>query len=116
MEVDVNMLKELGISEETINFLHEEEKKLQEIFSTIDNNCLENSLKVLGSFHKHNVSDSYFNSTTGYGYNYYVRDNIEQILADVLDAEDAIVRSQFISGTHALTVALFAYLRPNDKM
>ena len=58
MEVDVNMLKELGISEETINFLHEEEQKLKDIYTEIDKNCLENSLKVLGSFHKHNVSDS----------------------------------------------------------
>lgn len=110
------MLQELGISEETINFLHEEEQKVKDIFNTIDQNCLYNSTKVLSAFHKHNVSDSYFNSTTGYGYNDYGRDNIEQIFADVLDAEDAIVRSQFISGTHALTVALFAFLRPNDIM
>ena len=110
------MLQELGISEETINFLHEEEQKVKDIFNTIDQNCLYHSTKVLSAFHKHNVSDSYFNSTTGYGYNDYGRDNIEQIFADVLDAEDAIVRSQFISGTHALTVALFAFLRPNDTM
>ena len=110
------MLQELGISEETINFLHEEELKVKDIFNTIDKNCLYNSTKVLSAFHKYNVSDSYFNSTTGYGYNDYGRDNIEKIFADVLDAEDAIVRSQFISGTHALTVALFAFLRPNDIM
>ena len=110
------MLQELGISEETINFLHEEETKVKDIFNTIDKNCLYNSTKVLSAFHKYNVSDSYFNSTTGYGYNDYGRDNIEKIFADVLDAEDAIVRSQFISGTHALTVALFAFLRPNDIM
>ena len=110
------MLQELGISEETINFLHEEEQKVKDIFNTIDQNCLYHSTKVLSAFHKHNVSDSYFNSTTGYGYNDYGRDNIEQIFADVLDAEYDIVRSQFISGTHALTVALFAFLRPNDTM
>ena len=110
------MLQELGISEETRNFLHEEELKVKDIFNTIDKNCLYNSTKVLSAFHKYNVSDSYFNSTTGYGYNDYGRDNIEKIFADVLDAEDAIVRSQFISGTHALTVALFAFLRPNDIM
>lgn len=110
------MLKELGISQNTIDFLHNEEEKIKDIFSDIDKTCLENSLKVLSAFHKHNVSDSYFNSTTGYGYNDYGRDNIEKIFADILDSEDAIVRSQFISGTHALTVALFAYLRPNDTM
>ena len=110
------MLKELGISQNTIDFLYNEEEKIKDIFSDIDKTCLENSLKVLSAFHKHNVSDSYFNSTTGYGYNDYGRDNIEKIFADILDSEDAIVRSQFISGTHALTVALFAYLRPNDTM
>lgn len=110
------MLEELGISKETINFLHEEELKIQDLFANIDKNCLENSLKVLSAFHKNNVSEGFFNSTTGYGYNDYGRDNIEKIFAEVLDAEDAIVRSQFISGTHALTVALFSYLRPNDIM
>ena len=58
----------------------------------------------------------HFNSTTGYGYNDIGRDTIEKVFADVLDSEDALVRNQFISGTHALTVALFAYLRPNDVM
>ena len=99
-----------------MGFISEEEQKLRNIFNDIDNNCQSNSLKVLSAFHKHNVSENYFTSTTGYGYNDLGRDNIEKIFADVLDGEDAIVRSQFISGTHALTVALFAYLRPNDKM
>ena len=110
------MLEELGISQKTMGFISEEEQKLRNIFNDIDNNCQSNSLKVLSAFHKHNVSENYFTSTTGYGYNDLGRDNIEKIFADVLDGEDAIVRSQFISGTHALTVALFAYLRPNDKM
>lgn len=110
------MLEQLGISKETIDFLNKEELKLQDIFAEIDKNCFANSLKVLSAFQKNNVSESFFNSTTGYGYNDYGRDNIEKIFADVLDAEDAIVRSQFISGTHALTVALFAYLRPNDTL
>ncbi len=110
------MYEELGISQTTIDYLHQEEQILKEEFNQIDTNCLINSTKVLNAFHKYNVTDSFFNSTTGYGYNDYGRDNIEQIFATVLDAEDAIVRSQFISGTHALTVALFAYLRPNDTM
>lgn len=110
------MLEELGISKETISFLQEKEKKVIAEFAEIDKRCFENSLKVLSAFHKFNVTENFFNSTTGYGYNDYGRDNIEKIFAEVLDAEDAIVRSQFISGTHALTVALFAYLRPNDEM
>ena len=106
----------MEISQKTIDFLNEQEKSLTDIFKAIDKNCEENSLKVLNAFHEFNASDSYFTSTTGYGYNDLGRDNNEKIFAKVLDAEDAIVRSQFISGTHALTVALFAYLRPNDTM
>lgn len=108
------MLEELGISEATLEFLDKEEEKLSGVFREIDQNCKMNSLKVLGAFHKYNVSEGFFNSTTGYGYNDFGRDNIEKIFAEVLDGEDALVRSQFISGTHALTVALFAYLRPGD--
>ena len=110
------MIEELGISEETLEFLTNEEKKLIIIFSKLNKLTKIHHLKVLSAFHKYNVSENFFNSTTGYGYNDYGRDNIEKIFAEVLDAEDAIVRSQFISGTHALTVALFAMLRPNDLM
>ena len=110
------MLEELGISKETIEFIKKEEEKVQDEFKKIDEICEQNSLKVLAGFHKYNVSEGVFNSTTGYGYNDMGRDVIERIFAYVLDADDAIVRSQFISGTHALTVALFAYLRPNDLM
>ena len=110
------MIEELGISKETIALIEKAEKELKPIYEEIDNNCNNNSLKVLSAFHKYQVQEGFFNSTTGYGYNDFGRDNIEKIFADVLDAEDAIVRSQFISGTHALTVALFAYLRPNDLM
>lgn len=110
------MLEELGITKETIDFLNEEEEKVLSIFKQIEKNCQKNSLKVLAAFHKYNVQEGYFNSTTGYGYNDLGRENIEKIFAEVLDAEDALVRSQFISGTHALTVALFAYLRPKDTM
>lgn len=110
------MLEELGISQGTLDFIEQEEEKLKDIFQEIDKNCKMNSLKVLSAFHKYNVSEGFFNSTTGYGYNDFGRDNIEKIFACVLDGEDALVRSQFISGTHALTVALFAYLRPGDVM
>lgn len=110
------MIEELGISKETLDFLDQEEIKLREEFSKIEKNAFNNSLKVLNAFHKYQVNESFFNSTTGYGYNDFGRDNIEKIFATVLDGEDALVRNQFISGTHALTVALFAYLRPNDLM
>ena len=110
------MLEELGISNNTIELIEKAEKELKPIYEEIDKNCNYNSLKVLSAFQKYQVQEGFFNSTTGYGYNDLGRDNIEKIFAEVLDGEDAIVRSQFISGTHALTVALFAFLRPNDLM
>ena len=110
------MLEELGISKETLDFIKKEEKKIKKELEEIDNNCDINTLKVLSAFHKFNVSENAFNSTTGYGYNDYGREVIENVFANVLGAESALVRSQFISGTHALTVALFAFLRPGDIM
>ena len=104
------------ITEEILKFIEKEEEKITTEFKEIKKNCRINSQKVLEAFQKNDVSEGCFNSTTGYGYNDLGRETIEKIFADVLDAEDAIVRSQFISGTHALTVALFAYLRPNDKL
>ena len=110
------MLEELGITKETIDFIKKEENKVQKEFQEIDEKCDFNTLKVLSAFHKHNISENAFNSTTGYGYNDYGREVIEKVFASVLGAESALVRSQFISGTHALTVALFAFLRPGDIM
>ena len=82
----------------------------------VDEDCMYNSMKVLNAFHNNRISDVHFGSTTGYGYGDIGRDTIEKVFAEVLGAEDALVRSQFISGTHALTVALFAFLRPGDTM
>ncbi|MGM9834968.1 MAG: aminotransferase class I/II-fold pyridoxal phosphate-dependent enzyme [Bacilli bacterium] len=102
--------------EEIIKLVNKEEKNLKDIFSLIDNDCFQNSTKVLEAFHKYNLSESHFNSTTGYGYGDIGRDTIESIFALVLGGEDALVRTQFISGSHALTVCLFALLRPNDTL
>ncbi len=110
------MIQELDIDPEVIKLCQEKEKELVDIFQDIDKKEYENTLKVLSAFHKNQISEVHFNSTTGYGYNDIGRDTIEKVFADILGSEDALVRSQFISGTHALTVALFAYLRPNDRM
>ena len=92
------------------------EKELQPIFQKIDEQEYQNSLKVLNAFKELNISESDFNGTTGYGYGDIGRDKIDKVFAKVLGSEDAIVRSQFISGTHALTVCLFGLLRPNDLL
>ena len=88
----------------------------KELYSKQEDICLFNSKKVLEAFKKENLSESDFNTTNGYGYNDTGRDKIERIFANVLGAEDALVRTQLISGTHALTVTLFALLRPGDRL
>lgn len=88
----------------------------KELYSKQEEICLFNSKKVLDAFKKENLSESDFNTTSGYGYNDTGRDKIERIFASVLVAEDALVRTQLISGTHALTVTLFALLRPGDRL
>ena len=99
------------------NMAREAEKnELKPFFDDIDRNSFENSKAVLDAFHKYEVSESCFNSTTGYGYGDVGREVIEKIFADVLKAEKAVVRSQFISGSHALNVTFFALLRPGDLL
>ncbi|GGF10377.1 hypothetical protein GCM10010954_06190 [Halobacillus andaensis] len=75
-----------------------------------------NQEKVLQAFQKLRVSDSHFNPTTGYGYDDFGRDTLEALYAEIFKAEDAIVRPQLISGTHAITTALFGVLRPGDEL
>jgi len=106
----------MELSEEVIELGKKAETQVQKEFKQIDELCELHSLQILKAFQKYHISDIHFNSTTGYGYSDVGRDTIEQVFAEVLHAEDSLVRSQFISGTHALTVALFAFLRPNDTM
>ena len=73
-----------------------------------------NQIKMIKAFQNAGVRESYFNASTGYGYDDYGRDALDRVYAYAFDAEDALVRHNFVSGTHALTVALFGILRPND--
>ncbi|MGL5973321.1 MAG: aminotransferase class I/II-fold pyridoxal phosphate-dependent enzyme [Oscillospiraceae bacterium] len=75
-----------------------------------------NQLKVLKAFNDNKVSDIHFNETTGYGYADIGRDNLDKVFAQIVGAQDSLVRHNFVCGTHALTVALFGVLRPNDIM
>ena len=104
------------MDEKIIKLVNDSEKELDKEFKKIDEICEYNSLKVLNAFWNNKLSESHFSQTTGYGYDDIGRDVIEKIYAEIFGAEDALVRSQFISGSHALTVALFAYLRPGDTM
>lgn len=92
------------------------EKDIKEYLDKVDDTTYLNSQKVLNAFIKEQVSENDFNITTGYGYADNGRDKIERIYADIFKCEDALVRNQFISGSHALTVCLFALLRPNDTL
>mgnify|MGYP000628878770 FL=1 len=92
------------------------EKDVEKEFKKAEEICEYNSNKVLKAFQDNGVSEVDFGSTTGYGYGDIGREKIEKVFAQVLGAEDCLVRTQFISGTHALTVALFAFLRPGDTM
>ena len=92
------------------------EEKLNDVFKNIDEISYINSKKVIEAFWQEKVSEQHFNSTTGYGYGDLGRDTLEKVYADIFKSEDALVRNQFISGTHALSTALFALLRPNDTL
>ena len=94
----------------------ESEKEIKGQLDKIDEVALINSEKVLNAFQEECVMESDFNETTGYGYNDQGRDKIERIFAKVFKAEKAVVRGQFISGSHALNVVFFALLRPNDLL
>ncbi len=96
--------------------IKEAENKLKDVFSNIDDVCFYNSQKVIKAFWKDNISETDFNSTTGYGYGDVGRDKIEKVYSDIFETEAALVRNQFISGTHALSTAFFALLRPGDLL
>jgi len=105
------------IFSEKINTLaREAETALAEQFAKIDAVAFENTQKVMDAFREHRVSDGMFQSTSGYGYDDRGRDTLDEIWADVMGAEAAIVRHGIVSGTHALTIGLFGILRPGDVM
>lgn len=92
------------------------DKDLEEIFKKVDKIEELNSEKVLKAFIDNKICETDFNSTSGYGYNDIGRDKIEKVFADIFKAEASLVRSQFISGTHAIATCLFALLRPGDTL
>ena len=104
------------VRKNVVEFVYECENKIKDKLDEIDKISFFNSMKVLNAMHNNKISSSHFESSTGYGYDDLGRDTIEKVYADIFRCEDALVRSQFISGTHALTVAMSAMLRPGDVM
>ena len=106
----------LQISERVCALAKQAQGELREQFERIDTIAEENTQKVLSAFQKHRVAESYFAGTTGYGYDDLGRDKLDEIYADIFGTEDALVRLQFVNGTHAITCALFGALRPGDVL
>lgn len=92
------------------------EKELSSVFAQIDKICEFNTHKVLTAFWDNHVSEAMLHGTTGYGYDDKGRDTLDQIYAQVFGCEDALIRHQFVSGTHVIATALYAVLRPNDTL
>ena len=110
------MYKKFGIKEEIFKLSKEAEEEIQEQFKKIEEIKELNSLKVLSAFQKCGLSEMHLHSANGYGIDEPGRNKIEEIYADIFRTEDALVRAQLISGTHALAVTLFGLLRPGDTM
>jgi len=110
------MLQLLKNGNKLAPIVSEVEKQIKERHQEIDATIEYNQFRVLESFRKFKVSDSHFIPTTGYGYDDIGRDTLEEVFADVLGAEAGLVRPQIISGTHAISTALFGVLRPGDEL
>jgi len=105
-----------NVSDYTANLARQAEEDCREVFKKIDENSLFCSAKVLNAFQECRVSTADFIEITGYGYTDSGRDKLEEIYAKIFGAEDALVRPQLMSGTHALAVALGGLLKPNDTL
>lgn len=110
------MIQYLTNGEKIGQLIDEVEEQIKPIHEKIDRRIEENQFRVLHSFQSHRVSDSHFIPSTGYGYDDIGRDTLEKIYADVFGGEEGLVRPQIISGTHAISIALFGVLRPGDEL
>ncbi|MCL2873329.1 MAG: methionine gamma-lyase family protein [Defluviitaleaceae bacterium] len=108
--------KEFNISQETIEFCDKALFEIKDKFLEIEETSEKNQMKVLAAMQRNKLSESHFSGTTGYGYDDAGRDVTEKVFADVFSSESALVRPQIISGTHALTIALFGNLKSGDEL
>ena len=111
-----DFLKKFGLSDRAIELGEKYEKELEERFKKIDETAEYNQLKVIKAMQDNRLSDIHFASSTGYGYNDIGRETLESVYASIFNTEDALVRPQITCGTHALTIALSAILRPGDEL
>jgi cystathionine beta-lyase family protein involved in aluminum resistance len=92
------------------------EQDLHEIFLQLEDIAYNNQVKVLNAFRRHRIREVHFQSSSGYGYGDIGRDTLEELYADVFSAPSALVRSQIVSGTHAISSCLFGLLKPGDQL
>ena len=105
-----------GIDKRILELVSKSEKKIEHIFGKYEDICAYNQYKVLDAFQQNGVSDRHFNWNTGYGYDDIGREVTEKVFAEVFKAEKAIVRTQIVNGTHALSLILSGILRPGDEI
>ncbi|MBO4668556.1 MAG: methionine gamma-lyase family protein [Lachnospiraceae bacterium] len=110
------MYQQFGISDAVLKYAEKTEQNLKERFAAIDANAEYCQLKVIKAMQEHRVSEGCFEGSTGYGYNDLGRETLEAVYASVFHAEDALVRAQITCGTHALSLAMAANLRPGDEI
>lgn len=106
----------MEFSNKLIELAAEAEKNLVDIFARIDQTSFYNTNKIIDAFRNHKVCDAMFSGTSGYGYDDKGRDTLDLIWSDIFDCEASLVRTQIVSGTHALTIGLFGLLRPGDLL
>lgn len=106
----------MSFSQKILDLSDRADAALRDTYARIDRKAQINQNRVMEAFRRHRVSDAYFGGTTGYGYGDAGRDAFDAIVAEAFGCEAAVARIQFVSGTHALTVALFGVLRPGDEM
>jgi cystathionine beta-lyase family protein involved in aluminum resistance len=108
--------KMFGISDKIINLANECEKEIHKLYNEINDIALYNQAKVLKAFQNQKISQAHFGSTTGYGYGDIGREGLEKVFSNIYNTEDALVRIQFVSGTHTIATVLQALLMPGDEM
>ncbi|SFW20511.1 methionine gamma-lyase family protein [Selenomonas ruminantium] len=106
----------MAFSQKIVDLKKEVLAESQELFAHVDAIAEENTLKVLDAMRECKVSDAHFNTTSGYAYDDIGRSKLEELYANIFGAERALVRTQFVSGTHALATVLFGILRPGDEL
>ncbi|MBP5249159.1 MAG: methionine gamma-lyase family protein, partial [Lachnospiraceae bacterium] len=108
--------EDLGISREVYDFTERIAESLSERFKRIDRTAEYNQMKVISAMQKNRLAEAHFQPSTGYGYNDQGRDALEAVYSDVFHTESSLVRPSLTCGTHALTIALSANVRPGDEI